>query len=303
LSPPAVELIDVYKRFGDVEAMRGVSLTVEAGQVVAFLGPNGAGKTTSISVMLGLRRPSSGQARLFGLDPWSRAARSRIGVMLQDSGVPTYPKVREIIDLFRSYYPAPLATGQAIALAGLEEKADAKIDGLSGGQLRRLYFALSICGDPDVLFLDEPTVGMDVEARLAFWAGIKELIARGRTIVLTTHYLEEADQVANRVVVINQGVIVADATPAEIKAGVAGRRVSFRCDPPNLDLLQGLPVERVEVVEGSLRFLSREPEAVLKALFARGVAISDLEVVGADLEEAFLTLTHSNSPVAKSGNE
>ena len=187
LVEPVVEFIGARKRYGQTEALKGVDLTVSAGEVVALLGPNGAGKTTSISLMLGLRRPTSGQVRLFGLAPTDRRARSRCGVMLQESGVAGTLTVRETVDLFRTYYPAPLATERAIAMAGLEAAAERRITALSGGQRQRLYFALAVCGDPHVLFLDEPTVGMDVESRRSFLQSMQILAKAGKTIVFTTH--------------------------------------------------------------------------------------------------------------------
>ena len=287
-----VELVDASKTYGRVKALKNVSLEVRSGEVVAILGPNGAGKTTSISLMLGLRRPSSGTARLFGMNPRSRRARSRCGVMLQESGLPAALKVREVVDLFRSYYPSPLALDAAIQMAGLEEKADSQIGKLSGGQRQRLYYALAVCGDPEVLFLDEPSVGMDVEGRHAFLKGISGLAAEGKTIVLTTHYLEEADQLARRVVVIDRGSVIADDTPARIKARVAGKRVSFRTAAPLHEAaFEDLPVTALELRDGQVRFLSSEPESVLRSLFLQGAEIEDLEVTGAHLEEAFLSLT------------
>jgi ABC-2 type transport system ATP-binding protein len=289
---PVVELAGARKRYGDVEALRGVDLQIARGEVVAMLGPNGAGKTTSISLMLGLRRPTAGQVRLFGLDPRDRRARSRTGVMLQESGVPGVLTVRELLDLFRAYYPRPLPAARAIALAGLEDKADARVNQLSGGQRQRLYFALALCGDPEVLFLDEPSVGMDVEARRALLSAIRELAGDGRTIVLTTHYLEEADALAGRIVVIDHGVVIADAAPADIKARMPSKRVSFRVPRPLADgVLDGLSVTALEQAGGRVRLLSAAPETVLCELFRRGVEVRDLEVVGADLEEAFLALT------------
>ncbi|HEY8862686.1 MAG TPA: ABC transporter ATP-binding protein [Candidatus Dormibacteraeota bacterium] len=287
----AAELIAATKRYGAVEALKGVSLRIELGEVVAMLGPNGAGKTTSISLLLGLRKPTSGKALLFGLDPKSLDARSRVGVMLQESGVPQMLKVREIVDLFRSYYPRPLPRERAIAMAGLEEKADALVKELSGGQRQRLYFALAVCGDPDVLFLDEPTVGMDVEGRRSFIERIAEFAQMGRTVVLTTHYLEEADQLAKRVIVIDRGVVIADAPPAEIKSRVAGKRVGFISPDLHEKNLEGLPVTAVTIKDGRVQLLTNQPEAVLRDLFQRGVEISDLEVSGADLEDAFIALT------------
>jgi ABC-2 type transport system ATP-binding protein len=288
--PPAAQLIDATKKYGSVEALRGVTIDIELGDVVAMLGPNGAVKTTSISLLLGLRKPTSGKALLFGLKPDDMNARSRVGVMLQESGIPTVLKVRELVDLFRSYYPKPMARDRAIAMAGLEEKANAQVKELSGGQKQRLYFALAVCGDPDVLFLDEPTVGMDVEGRRSFIERIAEFIQMGRTVVLTTHYLEEADQLAKRVIVIDRGVVIADASPQEIKSRVAGKRVRFAGELSEKDL-EGLPVSASTIQDHRVQLLTNQPEAVLRELFRRGVEISDLEVAGADLEDAFISLT------------
>jgi ABC-2 type transport system ATP-binding protein len=257
-----------------------------------MLGPNGAGKTTSISLMLGLRRPTAGQVRLFGLPPTDRRARSRCGVMLQESGTTSVLTVREIVDVFRAYYPAPLPAERAIAMAGLAAQAAARIGTLSGGQRQRLYFALAICGDPDVLFLDEPTVGMDVEARRAFTASVQTLSGAGKTSVFTTHYLREAEELARRIVVIDRGAVIADASPQELKARVPGKKITLVAGRPFASAdLDGLPA-RVLVVAGErAALLSDAPAAVLRELFRRGVDVVDLEVTGADLEEAFLALT------------
>jgi ABC-2 type transport system ATP-binding protein len=287
----AAQLVNATKRYGSVEALKGVSLDIEVGEVVAMLGPNGAGKTTSISLLLGLRKPTSGKALLFGLHPDDLNARSRVGVMLQESGVPTMLKVREIVDLFRSYYPAPMARDRAIAMAGLEEKANALVKELSGGQVQRLYFALAVCGDPEVLFLDEPTVGMDVEGRRSFIDRIAEFAQTGRTVVLTTHYLEEADQLAKRVIVIDRGLVIADASPQEIKARVAGKRVRFAAAALTDKDLDGLPITTSTISDHHVQLLTNQPEAVLRELFRRGIDVSELEVSGADLEDAFISLT------------
>ena len=292
MTEPAVELVHASKRYGAVEAVRDVSIAIQPGEVVAMLGPNGAGKTTSISLMLGLRNPTSGSARLFGMSPKDLKARSRVGVMLQESGVPGMLKVREIIDLFSSYYPAPLPTAEAIAMAGLEEKAQSLVKDLSGGQHQRLYLALAVCGNPDALFLDEPTVGMDVEGRRLFLDEIAQLAARGRTVVLTTHYLEEADQLARRIIVIDRGQVIADAPPAEIKARVAGKRIMFSTAArPSEAQFDGLPLNSIQVEDHRVRLLTNEPEDVLRELFRRGVDMQDLQVAGADLEEAFVAMT------------
>ena len=288
----AVELIDAHKRYGSVEAVKGVNVAVHPGEMVAMLGPNGAGKTTSINLMLGLRKPTAGRARLFGLDPNDRRARSRCGVMLQESGVPDTLTVRELVELFSSYYPHPIPPDRTIGLAGLDQQAKRQAGKLSGGQRQRLYFALAVCGDPEVIFFDEPTVGMDVESRRAFLDTIREFGREGKTILLTTHYLEEADELAERVIVIDRGVVIADATPAEIKSSVVGKRVSFTSALPLSAVdFAGLPHSRLDLDRERVRFFSNDPEAVLRELFRRGVEIRDLEVVGADLEEAFLALT------------
>jgi ABC-2 type transport system ATP-binding protein len=287
----AAQLVNATKRYGSVEALKGVSLEIELGDVVAMLGPNGAGKTTSISLLLGLRKPTSGQALLFGLKPDDLNARSRVGVMLQESGIPAMLKVNEIVDLFRSYYPKPMDRDRAIAMAGLEEKTNALVKELSGGQRQRLYFALAVCGDPEVLFLDEPTVGMDVEGRRSFIERIAEFAQMGRTVVLTTHYLEEADQLAKRVIVIDRGFVIADASPKEIKSKVAGKRVQFTAVALTDKDLDGLPITTSTMADHRVQLLTNQPEAVLRELFRRGIEISDLEVSGADLEDAFISLT------------
>jgi len=240
---------------------------------------------------LGLRQPTSGKALLFGLAPTNLTARARVGVMLQESGVPQMLKVNEIVNLFRSYYPKPMPRDRAIGMAGLEEKADALVRELSGGQRQRLYFALAVCGDPDVLFLDEPTVGMDVEGRRSFIDRIADFANMGRTVVLTTHYLEEADQLAQRVIVIDRGLVIADAPPAEIKSRVAGRRVRFVAPTLEEKDLEGLPVTAVTIKDHRIQLLTNSPESVLRELFQRGVEMSDLEVAGADLEDAFIAMT------------
>ncbi len=287
-----VELDHVGKRYGRVAALGDVSLAIQPGQVVALLGPNGAGKTTAVSIMLGLRRPTTGRCRLLGLEPTDLLARSRCGAMLQESGVPELLTVREVVRLFGTYYPRRLAPDDALRLAGLGEQARTRVDRLSGGQRQRLFFALAVTGDPEVLFLDEPTVGMDVEGRRAFIAAIRERADRSTTIVLTTHYLEEADQLADRVIVIDRGAVIADASPAEIKQRVAGKRVTvhFGADV-DAALFEGLPVGGLRVGGRSATMLSNRPVEVLRHVLAARVDVTDVDVSGADLEEAFLHLT------------
>src|SRR3989454_4106460 len=257
---PVVEFITARKQYGEIEALKGIDLMVGAGWAMALLGPNGGGKTTSISLMLGRRRPTAGQVRLFGLAPTDRRARSRCGVMLQESGVAGTLTVRETVDLFRTYYPAPLAAERAIAMAGLEAVAERRVAALSGGQRQRLYFALAVCGDPRVLFLDEPTVGMDVESRRAFLQSMQVLAQAGKTIVFTTHYLPEAEELAQRIVVIDRGLVIADTSPRELKARVASKRISFSVATPLGDAaLAGLPVMSVQCSGQHIRLLSNTP--------------------------------------------
>ena len=212
--------------------------------------------------------------------------------MLQESGIPGELRVREVIDLFRSYYPRPLATDDVIEKAGLGEKQRALVKSLSGGQRQRLYFALAISGDPEVLFLDEPTVGLDVDSRRSFWAQVRDAVGAGKTVILTTHYLEEADALADRIVVIDRGTVIVEGTAASIKSRVAHKRVRFDTETPlRSGLLDGLSVSQFEVSGRTASFVSPEPEAALSRVFGAGYEVSGLEVVGADLEEAFLEIT------------
>jgi ABC-2 type transport system ATP-binding protein len=289
---PVVEFKAARKHYGTVEALKGINLTIHPGEVVALLGPNGAGKTTSMSLMVGLRRPTSGEVQLFGMSPTDRRARSRCGVMLQESGVNGVLTVQEVVNLFRAYYPTSLPTDQALAMAGLQAQAHTRVAILSGGQRQRLYFALAVCGAPDVLFLDEPTVGMDVEARRAVLGSLQVLATTGKTIVFTTHYLKEAEDLARRIVVIDRGVVIADATPQQLKAQVPAKCITFSLSGALPDTaLQELDVTTVEMSATHVRLLTNAPERVLRELFQRGVEFHDLEVTGADLEEAFLALT------------
>ena len=225
----AVSLTNAVKRYGDVEALRGVSLMVMPGETVALLGPNGAGKTTAVSAMLGLRQLTAGTVTIYGRSPHHPACRVRMGAMLQDSGIPDTLKVWEVVDMFQRLYPNPYSVKQALEIAQLQEKADARIAKLSGGQKQRLYFALVIVGNPDILFLDEPTVALDVQGRRAFWQQIDALAEVGKTTILTTHYLEEADAVADRIVVLHKGQIIAEGTPAQIKVAGRGQTCPFSC--------------------------------------------------------------------------
>ncbi len=255
------------KSFGDVHALREVDFAVKAGELVALLGPNGAGKTTAVKLFLGLAKPSAGSVNVFGGNPIESEVRMRIGAMLQVAKVPETLRVREHIDLFSSYYPKPLSLDETLALAGLQEIKNRVFGELSGGQKQRVLFALALCGDPDILFLDEPTVGLDVESRRLLWEEIRKLIARGKTVLLTTHYLEEADALADRVVVINNGRIIAEGTPAEIKARTAGRRI--RClSSLNIETIRALPgVIEVRRDRNAFEIHAAEAESILRELF------------------------------------
>jgi len=284
----------VNKNYGDIPALRGINFSVRAGEVVALLGPNGAGKTTAVKLLLGLLQPNSGRARVFGGDPTNPENRMRTGAMLQVGRVPETLRVREHIDLFSSYYSKPMPPAEVLAAAGLEKLGDRKFGDLSGGQRQRVLFALAICGDPDLLFLDEPTVGLDVEARRMLWDEIRRMVTRGKTVLLTTHYLQEADALADRVAVLNQGEIIAQGTPSEIKAKTAGKRI--RCIT-SLDLntvrqLSG--VTEVKEDREAVEIHAIEAEAVVRELLARDASLSGLEVTSAGLEEAFLALTQDS---------
>jgi ABC-2 type transport system ATP-binding protein len=288
---PIVELRGIGMRYGHVRALSGVDLDVRPGEIVAVLGPNGAGKTTAISVMLGLRRPTEGSVRVFDRDPLDPAVRQRLGAMLQESGVPATLHVGEVVDLFRGYYPLALPRDEVLAAADLLDLRDRPVGKLSGGQRQRLYFALALAGDPDLLFLDEPTVGMDVAARHAFWERVRELAALGKTILFTTHLLDEADALATRIVVIDHGRVVAAGTPTEVKGRVAGKRIKVRGDVPGA-FVAGLPGAHTIGREGAYLVLAAEDAMpVLRALMTLGPIVEEVTVEEAGLEAAFLGLT------------
>lgn len=284
----------VNKNYGSVRALRGVNFRVRAGEVVALLGPNGAGKTTAVKLLLGLMQPNSGCARVFGGDPTNPGNRMRTGAMLQVGRVPETLRVREHIDLFSTYYQKPMPPAEILAAAGLEKLSDRKFGELSGGQRQRVLFALAICGDPDLLFLDEPTVGLDVEARRMLWEEIRRMVARGKTVLLTTHYLQEADALADRVAVINQGEIIAEGTPTEIKAKTAGKRIRCITSLSINTLRQITGVTEVKEDREAVELHAAEAEPIVRELLARDAQLSGLEITSAGLEEAFLALTHDN---------
>ncbi|WP_376794463.1 ABC transporter ATP-binding protein [Thermogemmatispora sp.] len=291
---PVIFLDQVTKHYGAVQALRGVSLRIEAGESVALLGPNGAGKTTTIFLMLGLLRPSAGRVLLNGGDPTIPAVRraARLGAMLQNARVIDLVRVRELLDVFHSYYDHSLPTDELLEIAQLREKQQCYTQHLSGGELQRLLFALALVGDPRLLFLDEPTAGLDVASRRRFLQRIRELHRDGRTIILTTHNLADVEGLSQRVIVLNEGRVVADGSSEEIRAAASGQLVSFLAEKENDQLLATIPsVLRIERHGPRVVLFTRDSDALLKDLQGHGISTPHLEIRGASLEEAFLALT------------
>ncbi|WP_321474346.1 ABC transporter ATP-binding protein [uncultured Paludibaculum sp.] len=285
------ELRNVRKRFGPVAALDGFDLQIEQGQLLALLGRNGAGKTTATKLLLGLASADEGAARVFGHDPHQHAGRVRTGTMLQAGQVPETLRVAEHIQLFSSYYPKPLAAGEAIRAAGLEGLERRMFGSLSGGQRQRVLFALAICGRPDLLLLDEPTVGLDVDSRRGLWKHIRHFVAGGGSVLLTTHYLEEADALADHVTVIDKGRRVAEGSPAEIKRSICARRISCITELAD-DRLRSLEgVQSVTRAGGRVTLTAVDSDTVLHRLIAADPGVREVEIQGAGLEEAFLALT------------
>jgi ABC-2 type transport system ATP-binding protein len=290
------QLTGATVRYGAVQALGGLDLSIGAGRITVLLGPNGAGKTTAIRLLLGLLAPTGGTARVFGMDPRSPRARARIGAMLQIAKVPETLRVAEHIDAFRAYYAHPLPRTTLVEAAGLRGYERRLFGTLSGGEKQRVLFALALAGDPSLLFLDEPTVGMDVETRRSFWERIRALRDAGRAVLLTTHYLEEADALADRVVVLHRGRIAADGSPADVKRTVALRRV--RC-VTTIDLSMIRAISEVDSVErdgDGVVIRTRHAESVVRTLLESDDNLRDLEVTDAALEEAFLALTRQEDP-------
>jgi ABC-2 type transport system ATP-binding protein len=277
----------VRKSFGSVVALKHVSLSVGHGDVLALLGPNGAGKSTALAVLLGLRRPDLGSAHLLGAEPTRARSRREIGVALQETSYPVTLRVRELIDLVRAHYPCPLARTEALGRFGLDELANRQVGGLSGGERRRLAVALAFAGRPRLVLLDEPTAGLDLLARHAVWDAVRAHAEAGGTTLLTTHYLEEAEALATRVVLIDGGEIVTDGTVASIKAAAGLTRVSFRAPPRPLPAVAEHDGERV-------RILTADAGATVEALVRAEVPLVDLEVRPLSLEESLAT--HTRSP-------
>lgn len=296
---PLAQLRGTRKRYGAVQALDGVDLSLHAGEVLALLGANGAGKSTAIALLLGLLKPDAGSAELFGRTPDTLAARQRIGVMLQSAAIPDNSKVSELLNLTRSYYPMPRSVADCVALAGLDGLLDRRYGRLSGGQQRRVQFALAICGNPQVLFLDEPTTGLDIDARQRMWATIRELVVAGTGVVLTTHYLEEAEALAQRVVVLHRGRVAAAGTMHDVRAHVSQRRI--RC----LSALDAVRIATWPGVRSAVRGQDGNParlevltdavEPILRRMLAEDSALSDLEIQRAGLADAFLELTRDDA--------
>ena len=291
-APVIAELQNVWKSYGELMALYGLDLEVRAGEVLAILGPNGAGKTTTVNLLLGLAKPLQGTVRVFGSAPDHPSSRTRVGAMLQISAVPQTLRVAELVELFSSYYPDPLARTETLRIAGLGGLEKRPFGQLSGGQRQRVLFALSICGDPELLYLDEPTTGLDVEARRGLWQQIRTFVERGRSVVLTTHYLEEADALADRIILLNEGRSIAEGSPTMIKARVTGRRIRCRTrlHTSEIDCIPG--VKNVETQDGVIEILTSRAEPVVRELLMRDSDLSDLEVLGAALDDAFLALTN-----------
>ena len=285
----------VRRSFAATEVVAGIDLRVDAGETVALLGPNGAGKSTTLAMVLGLLSPSSGKITVLDRSPHQAIAGGLVGAMLQSgagSGLPPKTRVGELVRFMGSLYPAPLSPSVVLERAGLTSLAGRKVDRLSGGELQRVRFALAICADPQLLILDEPTVGFDVPARRSFWQTVGAFAAAGRAVVFATHYLAEAEEVAKRVVVLHQGHIVADGPVHEIRRTVATKRVRFRAPQVDPGILRNLPaVRHMETADGTVTLDSTDADATVSGLYQLSIAFSDLEVTAAGLEEAFLTLT------------
>jgi ABC-2 type transport system ATP-binding protein len=292
---PLAQLRRVRKAYGKVQALDGIDLDIHAGELLAVLGPNGAGKTTAIGLLLGLVRADAGEATLFGQLPQQLAARRGIGVMLQSAGIPDTLQVGELLALTRSYYATPRSVADCVAMAGLDGLLKRRYGKLSGGQQRRVQFALAICGRPRLLFLDEPTTGLDIEARQTLWRAIRELVAQGCGVLLTTHYLEEAEALADRVVVVDRGRVVAQGSVQSIRAHVVQRRV--RCSSMlDADVIARWPGVRSAVRhEGRIEIVADAAEAVVRRLLVEDAALEDLEVERAGLADAFVALTRNQN--------
>src|SRR5215472_7568346 len=289
---PVVTFENVSKVYGRLRAVDGLSLDLRAGETVALLGPNGAGKSTSLDMLLALRKPTSGRIRMFGDEPHHAVKSGRVGAMLQSGGLMPEVTVRELVTLVTTLHPKPEPINTTLKRAGIAQFADQRVDRLSGGQTQRVRVALAICGKSELIVLDEPTAAMDVETRRLFWNSMKEEVAQGRTLLFATHYLEEADQAADRILVINRGRLLADGTPAEIKERAGAKRLSFRLDQVDEPFLLGLPgLVNLEVRNDIVQIQSSDSDATLYAILDAGYLPREIEVGSLGLEQAFIAIT------------
>lgn len=290
----AVRFESVSMAFGQVRALNSMNFEINAGETVALLGPNGAGKSTAISIMLGLLHATEGSPTVFGLDPQRAVTSGRIGAMLQTGTLLHGVKVRELVNLVRKLYPHSLTEAELFERANLAPIGDRMAQTLSGGEAQRVRFAFAIAGNPDVVFLDEPTVAMDVDSRRAFWSNMRAFASTGRTVLFATHYLEEADAIADRIIVLNHGKIVADGSSTEIKATVNTRVVRFILpDAEIANLRQLFGATEVQVHGHTVELHSTDTDETVRTLVDSRLAWRDLEVSGADIEDAFLALTRN----------
>jgi ABC-2 type transport system ATP-binding protein len=290
-SVAAIGLRGVIKDFGDVHAVRGIDLAIQPGEIVAFLGPNGAGKTTTIDLILGLSQPTSGDVEVLGFRPREAIARGLVSAVMQTGGLLKDLTVRETVEYTASLFADTQPVADVLEHAGITGIADRKVGKCSGGEQQRLRFAMALLSDPALLLLDEPTTGMDVEGRRAFWSAIRQDAAKGRTVLFATHYLEEADQYADRIVLISHGRIVADGTGSEVKALAAGRTVRATLPGADTDRIGRIPgVDGLEVRGDTILVHARDTDAVARFLLTETEA-RDLEIAARGIEEAFLTLT------------
>lgn len=289
--PSLAELHGVSKRYGKVVALNGLDLSVHRGELLALLGPNGAGKTTAISLWLGLVQPDEGKVTLRGSSPLEVQSRRGIGVMMQDAALPPQLRAREVVELACSYYAHPLSPDAALDMVGARSLALRPYSKLSGGQKRQVQFALAVCGQPELLFLDEPSVGLDVQAREAMWRAIRQLVAGGCSIVLTTHYLEEAERLADRVAVLASGRLIASGTVSEIRSLVSRKQIRCTSEMPAAAVREWPGVTQASRDGRHLQVTAIDAENVLRRLLAADPNLADLEVRQAGLAEAFTELT------------
>jgi ABC-2 type transport system ATP-binding protein len=292
LSPSAVTFENVSKHYGQVRAVNELSLELPQGRTIAFLGPNGAGKSTSIDMLLGLKRPTSGTVRVFGKPPRAAITSGQVGAMLQSGGLLSDVTVGELLTLMTKLHPRPLPVAEVLKRANIADIADRRADKLSGGQTQRVRFAIAIAGDSDLIVLDEPTTGMDVENRQIFWQAMKAEAGRGKTILFATHYLEEADQIADQVIVINKGRLLASGTAADIKARAGFQRISFRLPGITRDQLLLLPnVVSLEVINDRVLIQTSDSDRTFYSILDAGHRPEEIEISALGLEQAFVAIT------------